>query len=96
MAKDYAKGFYSSKEWIRTQAAYMASRNYVCERCGMPARIVHHKVYISPANIGDPNITLNWNNLEALCQNCHNQEHMRTAAVAEGLSFNSSGELVKI
>lgn len=96
MAKDYAKGFYSSKEWIKTQAAYMASRNYVCERCGMPARIVHHKVYISPVNIGDSNITLNWSNLEALCQNCHNHEHMRTDAVAEGLSFNSLGELVKI
>lgn len=96
MAKDYAIGFYHSKEWTNTQAAYMASRNYICERCGEPARIVHHKIYITPGNISDLNITLNWDNLEALCQTCHNQEHIRTSALAEGLAFDSSGNLVKI
>ena len=78
MAKDYAKGFYGSRAWKQTQAAYMESRHYVCERCGGMARIVHHIRYITPGNIQDPEITLNWANLEALCMDCHNQEHMGT------------------
>ena len=95
MAKDYSKTFYSSRQWIATQAAYMASKNYICERCGEPAKIVHHKTYINPANITDPEITLSWDNLEALCQDCHNREHSRTAATAAGLRFDDEGNLVK-
>jgi 5-methylcytosine-specific restriction endonuclease McrA len=95
MAKDYAKSFYSSKAWKNTQAAYMESRNYVCERCGNAARIVHHIHYITPQNINDPDITLNWDNLCALCIDCHNAEHMgKGGACASGLRFNSDGELV--
>ena len=51
MAKDYAKGFYSSKRWKDTQASYMISQHYICERCGNIARIVHHIKYITPMNI---------------------------------------------
>lgn len=95
MAKDYARGFYCSRAWRDTQAAYMASQHYVCERCGGPAYIVHHRTYISPQNIGDPSITLDWSNLEALCIDCHNTEHMCGSAVADGLRFDRDGNLVK-
>lgn len=37
--------------------------------------IVHHKSYIDISNIYDTNITLNFNNLELLCIDCHNKEH---------------------
>ena len=95
MAKDYAKSFYNSQAWRDTQAAYMASQYYICERCGSVARIVHHIQYITPQNIQDPNITLSWDNLQALCIDCHNAEHMSSGgACAEGLRFNSKGELV--
>ena len=78
--KDYAKAFYKSQAWKRTQAAYKASRGGLCERCearGMivPGVIVHHKTYITPDNLSDPSISLSWDNLELLCQACHNQEH---------------------
>lgn len=96
MAQDYAKGFYNSKAWRDTQAAYMASQHYVCERCGGVARIVHHRAYITPQNINDPSITLDWANLEALCMDCHNAEHLGGAACAEGLRFDSSGNIVKV
>jgi len=56
---------------------------------------VHHKTYISPANINDPNITLNWDNLEALCATCHQREHMEQAITAPGLMFDDQGNLVK-
>lgn len=73
----------------------MASQYYICERCGSVARIVHHIQYITPQNIQDPNITLSWDNLQALCIDCHNAEHMSSGgACAEGLRFNSKGELV--
>ncbi len=95
MAQDYAKGFYNSKAWRKTQVAYMASQYYVCERCGGVARIVHHRTYITPQNISDPSITIDWTNLEALCMDCHNAEHLGGATCAEGLRFDHNGNLVK-
>ena len=94
MAKDYAKSFYSSKRWKNTQAAYMASQNYICERCGNMARIVHHIKYITPNNIQDPNITLNWDNLEALCMDCHTREHLGSDSCIDGVSFDQDGNLI--
>lgn len=41
----------------------------------MPAKIVHHKTHITPENINDVSITFSWDNLEALCMDCHNNEH---------------------
>lgn len=96
MAKDYARGFYHSRAWRNTQAAYMASQHYVCERCGGLARIVHHRKYITPENINNPAVTLDWANLEALCIDCHNVEHMCSDAVRDGLRFNSQGDLVQV
>jgi len=94
--KEYAKEFYKGKAWIKCRLGYMQSQNYVCERCGKPAYIVHHKKYISPQNINDQGIILDWGNLEALCQDCHNKEHMGNSAVCmEGLQFDSNGNLIK-
>ena len=78
--QDFAKSFYKSRRWQHTRAAYLSSVGGLCERCikkGLyhPAVIVHHKIYIAPENINNPEITLNWNNLEALCRECHEEEH---------------------
>ena len=75
----------------------MASQNYLCERCGDMACIVHHKKHITPQNIDDVNITLNWDNLEALCQNCNNKEHCaKSGSCASVLQFDKDGNLVKV
>jgi len=58
------------------------------------ARIVHHRQHITPQNIHDPSITLGWANLEALCIDCHNAEHMGGSACAPGLAFDAAGNLV--
>ena len=76
----WAESFYKSKRWQSTRLAYIKSKGGLCERClkrGIyrPAQVVHHKVYITQDNITDPNITLEWNNLEALCKPCHEAEH---------------------
>ena len=94
--KDYARKFYHSKAWVNTQLAYMVSQYYICERCGNPARIVHHKTYLNPYNIHDPFVTLNWSNLEALCQKCHSKEHEKNPSCANGLRFDARGNIEKI
>ena len=82
MAKDYAKSFYNSLAWKTCREAYKKSVGGLCERClkkGLftPAYMVHHKTHITPENISNPDITLNWENLEALCYDCHIEEHNR-------------------
>ena len=67
--------FYKSKLWERCRLAYLKKQKYICERCGGVARIVHHKEYITDANLYDPSVSLDENNLEALCIECHNKEH---------------------
>lgn len=78
--KEYAAKFYSSKAWQDCRRAYAKSVRGLCERClanGIykAGEIVHHKEHINPANITDPNIILDWNNLELLCRECHTDEH---------------------
>ena len=80
--QEYAKVFYKSQAWKHCRAAYVKEVGGLCEAClkkGLysPAEIVHHKIHITPENIGDPNITLSHSNLEALCRLCHAKEHER-------------------
>lgn len=81
MAKDYAKAFYKTKAWKNCRAGYIVSVGGLCERClrnglYVPGTMVHHKVHLTPQNIDDPTITLNWSNLELLCRDCHKDEHL--------------------
>ena len=99
MAKDYAKDFYESKAWKDCRTAYRLSKNDLCERCKdngtlTPCKIVHHKVYITPDNINNPNITLSWDNLECLCQDCHNKEHHKNESTTDNTMFDDNGQLV--
>ena len=93
MAKDFAKEFYHSEAWIKCREAYLSERLWTCERCGKPAVIVHHKRYITPSNIGDPDVTLGFDNLEALCQDCHNKEHFGVKAIRR-YTFDDSGNMI--
>nr|WP_204558542.1 HNH endonuclease [Bacillus ectoiniformans] len=96
MAKDYAKAFYNSAAWKKCKDGFMQSKHYICERCNEIALICHHKTYITPENIHDPNITLNWDNLEALCTTCHQHEHFKHGGIcSEGLTFDSKGNLIQ-
>jgi len=72
--------FYHSAAWLKCRDAYIRSVNGLCERCAAKGvvkagDIVHHRRYISPENIDDPNILLSFDNLEYLCLDCHNREH---------------------
>jgi predicted kinase len=101
MAKDYARPFYDSSAWRTTQRAYMESQNYICEEYGGAACIVHHIKHISPENVGDTSITLDWQNLKALCYKCHTEAHGEDqryrdkAARLNGIAFDKSGNVIK-
>ena len=85
--------FYSSKPWKRVSAAYMSSRAYICERCGKPAQICHHKKWLNGENVHDPNIALSFDNLEALCIDCHNAEHGLQHSIT---LFNADGSIAQV
>ena len=78
--KQYAEKFYKSKAWKDCRESYSKSKSYLCEDClergqYRPGEIVHHVVPISRANIADPSVTLNWDNLRLLCRQCHERIH---------------------
>jgi 5-methylcytosine-specific restriction endonuclease McrA len=80
--KPYAEEFYKSKAWKQCREAYARSKGGLCEKCLKDGRytageIVHHKVHLSPENITDPNVSLNWDNLELLCRLHHAEAHGR-------------------
>lgn len=96
MYKRWDDWFYHSKAWVKCRNGFMASKHFICERCGDVAVIAHHKTHITPANINDPNVVLNWDNLEALCITCHNAVHgCSTQITQDGLAFDGNGNLVK-
>lgn len=93
--QDFARKFYLSKAW-RSTREYIYKRDIgLCVRCGKPGEIVHHKIHLTPQNIDNPSITLNEDNLELLCRECHAVEHEGTAPTAQGLMFDSEGNLVE-
>ena len=83
--------FYNTKGWKRNRVAYAISRHCICERCGRPVYvsginealpknkrlryIVHHKIHLNPNNVNNPSITLDWNNLQLVCRDCHAAIH---------------------
>lgn len=83
MARSIDRSFYESPEWRRCKAEYLKKANHLCERClekGIyePAKIVHHRIHLTADNYGDAELMFGFDNLEALCQSCHNDEHGRT------------------
>ena len=79
----FAHKFYKSSAWKKCMKSYRNSKGGLCERCWSKGLIVqgeevHHKIRLTPENIDDPSIALNWDNLELLCKACHLEEHRRT------------------
>lgn len=78
--KEYASQFYKSQAWKKTAAAYAKAQRNLCELCWdqgqiTPGEMVHHKIFLTPENIADPSISLNWNNLQLVCRKHHAMLH---------------------
>ncbi len=93
VAKDYAQSFYNSKRWKKIRKAYFKRMNGICERCSEAGDVVHHRTYITPANIHNPEITLNLKNLEVLCGDCHNKEHKKKEAAKTRYRVDANGNI---
>lgn len=91
----WARAFYYSKAWQRCRWGFIQSVHGLCKRCNHPGKIVHHTEILTPQNINDPDVTLNWEKLELLCQTCHNQEHMSKEVTRNDVRFDENGDLVK-
>ena len=98
MAREFAEAFYKSAAWLHCREAYIEHVHGLCERCHRPGYIVHHKIYLTPDNIADPDVALNFDNLEYLCLDCHNREHGSSdqQVTREGLAFDSFGDLRRV
>ena len=56
----------------------------------------YHRRYLTAENLLNPDVSLNLDNLEALCLDCHNTEHFgRGGATAAGLTFDVNGNIVQ-
>ena len=80
-----AKKFYNSTAWRKCREYVLKRDNYLCQRClrkGIiqAADVVHHKEHLedNPAKALDPE------NLESLCDACHNEEHPEKGWKAAG------------
>lgn len=68
--------FYASPVWRKKQAQILRENHYECERCKrkglvVRARTVHHKKYLRE----NPELALEDENLEPICERCHYEEH---------------------
>lgn len=72
--------FYHSKAW-RDLSYLLRLKSGKCQRCGRVADMkqlhAHHKVSLTPSNVNDTTISLNPDNIEILCNSCHDEEHNR-------------------
>ena len=67
--------FYKSNEWKLLKDKKLQDEQYLCERCSKLATEVHHIKYIQTEE--GWLLRLDYDNLEALCTDCHNYRHSR-------------------
>lgn len=96
MAREFAEAFYHSAAWKKAKRLAMQLNCGICERCGRPAKIVHHRTALTPEKIGNQKIALGQENLMTLCVDCHNRIHAKDSSLIEGLEFDGRGQLVKM
>lgn len=98
MAREFARSFYSSSAWQDCRNEYMKRAHHLCEDClrkGIykPAREVHHIEELTPENIHRPEVTLSFDNLVALCRECHKARHNNKHKGRRYL-FGENGEII--
>jgi 5-methylcytosine-specific restriction protein A len=96
VAKEWAKAFYKSKAWQQARREALRRDHYTCCRCSARAGEVHHVKELTPENIGDTNISLNINNLESLCHECHTKETLGVDGDISGeYMFDEYGQVIQ-
>ncbi len=67
--------FYHTTQWRKCRAAFVALNHGKCQICGKKGNLVHHRIHLNEENVDNPDIALNFDNLELLCKDCHNKIH---------------------
>ena len=98
MAREFARTFYSSAAWQSCRNEYIKRAHYLCEDCmkrGIykPAKEVHHIEELTPENIHKPEVALSFDNLVALCKDCHKARHNEREKGRRYL-FGDNGEII--
>lgn len=96
MAKPELQPFYRTQAWQKCRNAYAKARGGLCERClerglYVAGEIVHHKQHLTAETVGDPAVSLNWDNLQLLCRDCHGDVHR---SMERRYKVDSSGKVV--
>ena len=68
--------FYKSRDWKHKRKFILRRDNYECQKCKREGKFskatcVHHKRHLDKF----PKLALTDDNLESLCDQCHNAEH---------------------
>jgi 5-methylcytosine-specific restriction endonuclease McrA len=76
--------FYNTKQWGQLAERKRKAERNECERCRAKgkhsqAKAVHHKKYLRL----HPELALDYDNLELLCDDCHYDEHHRKEQLNE-------------
>ena len=111
MSYGLRKNFYNSKAWKVVRKNVWLKQQLLCNRCHKPVYvdgiskwipkqqrrtgIVHHKIYLDDINVNDINVTLNIDNLEGICKECHEKEHHSDEVTRNGVTFDEDGNLIK-
>lgn len=75
--RDESDGFYKTERWKKL-SAYYRKHHPVCEECdGAASEITDH---IKPRKT-HPELSLDWDNLRALCRPCHNRVGVRVGLI---------------
>ena len=110
MSYGVRKKFYNSKAWKTVRKNVWIRQQLLCARCYKPVYvdgisswlpkeqrrtgIVHHKIYLDNTNVSDPNVTLNQDNLEGICKECHEKEHHQNISTRNDYLFDENGNLL--
>ena len=76
MARETMKWFYNSTMWQYIRMKALKRDGFTCVYCGARATEVHHIIELNERNVHDPNTSLNLNNLQSLCHDCHTKVTM--------------------
>lgn len=87
--------FYQSKAWKAMRKYIRIKYKSTCQECGKNGFLVHHIKPVTDANLHDPMITLNEENLTLLCIDCHNFIHMDSKYIRNDVEFDENGQLIK-
>ena len=73
--------FYASKRWRDLRQVLIIQRHGICDRCGKDFSydtselIAHHKEHLTDESLSDPEVAVNPDNIEIVCQKCHAHYH---------------------